>query len=384
MNKNDAVALLTELVAIPSVNPRCNPDPAICGEHRLAKFLAQWAEQNGIVVRRFETEDGYPNLLFMIGSDAPEAKTLLFGAHMDTVWPAGMEEPFRLKDRGDGTFAGLGSVDDKGCLCTAMLALLELKKRPLPCRVQLLATCDEEAGFAGIDRMVPSEVRPDAAVIMEGTSLDVVTASKGTVRYRVTVRGKAAHSSQLWLGDNAVYKILPLIEATERKSQELMQSGRKHPLLGTATLNLGVITGGSQVNSVPDSCTFLLDRRVLPGDTVEQVLQELHDLYDPLDIPYEISEPFFVTMPFEEPEGSPLPGFVLNRIRRKVPGSKIRGVMFSAETSRTAAFGIPSVLFGPGSIDSAHSPNEHIDPAEIVTAAECLIDLAEHFEEYSK
>ncbi|MBQ9337464.1 MAG: M20/M25/M40 family metallo-hydrolase [Lentisphaeria bacterium] len=379
MNREDAIGLLRSLVSIPSVNPRCNPDPAICGEHRLAEFLKKWADQHGIAVRRYETEQGWPCLLFTAGNPDPAAKTLLWDAHMDTVWPAGMESPFELKDRGDGTFGGLGAVDDKGCICAALLALLKIKDRPLPCRVQLLCTCDEEAGFAGIDRMVPAEVRPDAAIVMEGTSLDVITASKGTVRYKITVRGKAAHSSQLWLGENAVYKILPLIAATERKSEELMRSGRKHPLLGTATLNLGVLTGGSQVNSVPDSCSFLLDRRVLPGETVEAVCKEIRAIYDPLDIPYEMSEPFFVTMPFEEPAGSKLPGFVLDRIRKHVPGAKTRGVMYSAETSSTAACGIPSVLFGPGSIDSAHSPDEHIEPGEIVIAAECLADLAEHF-----
>ena len=379
MNRDDAVGLLRSLVSIPSVNPHCNPDPAVCGEHRLAEFLERWAERNGIAVRRYETEQGYPCLLFTAGNPDPAAKTLLWGAHMDTVWPAGMESPFELKDRGDGTFGGLGSVDDKGCICAALLALLEIRNRPLPCRIQLLCTCDEEAGFAGIEFMVPAVVKPDAAIVMEGTSLDVVTASKGTVRYKITVRGKAAHSSQLWMGENAVYKILPLVAATERRSNEMLASDRKHPLLGSATLNLGVLTGGSQVNSVPDSCSFLLDRRLLPGETVEAVRDEIRALYDPLNIPYEMSEPFFVTMPFEEPADSKLPGFVLDRIRKHVPGSKIRGVMFTAETSITRACGIPSVMFGPGSIDSAHSPREHIDPDEIVTAAECLIDLAEHF-----
>ena len=377
--RNEAVALLKQLVAIPSVNPHCNPDPAVCGEHRLAEFLQTWGNDHGIPVKRFETEDGYPSLLFTIGNPDPAAKTILWAAHMDTVWPSGMKTPFELKDRGDGTFGGLGAVDDKGNLCAALLALLEIRDRPLPCRVQVLCTCDEEAGFTGVNRVVPSETKPDAAIVMEGTDLDVVTASKGTVRYRITVRGKAAHSSQLWLGDNAVYKILPLITATKRKSEELMKSPEKHPLLGTATLNLGVISGGSQVNSVPDCCTFQVDRRMLPGDTEPRIRQELMDLYGPLGIPFEISEPFFLTLPFEEPADSKLVPFLLDRIRRKVPGSKIRGVMYSAESSRTAECGIPTVIFGPGSIDSAHSPDEHIDPDQIVTAAACLADIAENF-----
>ena len=312
-----AIELLKQLVAIPSVNPLCNPDPAVCGEHRLAEFLKNWGKRQGIPFQSYRTDDDRrPCVLFTAGNSAPDARTLVFAVHMDTVWPAGMESPFELRDRGDGTFAGLGSVDDKGSLCAAMLALRELKGRPLPCRVQLLCTSDEEAGFSGINRMVPEEIRPDAAIVMEGTSLDVVTASKGTVRYRITVRGRAAHSSQLWLGENAIYKIQPLIAATERRSRELMQSSRKHPLLGTATLNLGVVSGGSQVNSVPDSCTLQVDRRMLPGETEPQIRQELRDLYDPLGIPYEISEPFFQTAPFEEPSGSPLPPFLLERIRR--------------------------------------------------------------------
>lgn len=376
---SDAIALLKQLVAIPSVNIHCSSDPAICGEHRLADFLLNWGKQNRIPAERFETEDGFPCVLFTLESSTPGAKTLAFCTHMDTVWPAGMKDPFVLKDRGDGTWGGLGAVDDKGCMCAAMLALLSLRERPLPCRVHLLCSCDEESGFAGINRMVPSELKPDAAIVMEGTSLDVVTASKGTVRCTITVRGKAAHSSQLWLGDNAVYKIMPFIAATERKSNELLSSPVKHRLLGTATLNLGMIEGGTQVNSVPDSCSFKVDRRILPGDTIEGVMDELRELYDPLGIPYELSDPFFCTAPFEEPESSPLPGFLLERIRRKVPGSKVRGVMYSAESSRTAEYGIPTVIFGPGTIDCAHSPEEHIDPKEIVCAAECLEDIAGHY-----
>ena len=121
--RNDAVALLKQLVAIPSVNPHCNPDPAICGEHRLAEFLQNWGNSHNLPVERFETEDGYPSLLFTVGNPAPDAKTILWAAHMDTVWPSGMKSPFELKDRGDGTFGGLGAVDDKGNLCAALLAL---------------------------------------------------------------------------------------------------------------------------------------------------------------------------------------------------------------------------------------------------------------------
>ena len=376
----EAISLLKQLVSIPSVNIHCSSDPEICGEHRLAEFLLDWGRKNKIRAERFDTEDGYPCVLFSLPAGRADAKTLAFCTHMDTVWPAGMEDPFTLKDRGDGTWGGLGAVDDKGCMCAALLALLALRDRPLPCHVQLLCSCDEESGFAGINRMVPSELKPDAAIVMEGTSLDVVTASKGTVRCTVTVRGKAAHASQLWMGDNAVYKMLPFIAATERKSNELLASPVKHPLLGTATLNLGVLSGGTQVNSVPDSCYFQVDRRMLPGDTEEGVMKELRELYDSVGIPYEISEPFFYTAPFEEPADSGLPAFLLGRIRSRVPGSKLRGVMYSAESSRTAEFGIPTVIFGPGTIDCAHSPREHIDPKEIVCAAECLADIALHFD----
>ena len=160
----DAISLLKQLVSIPSVNTHCSSDPAICGEHRLAEFLQEWGQQNHIIPERFETENSGPCLLFSLGGSQPEAKTLLLSAHMDTVWPSGMEKPFVLKERGDGTWGGLGAVDDKGCLCAALLALAALREHPLPCRVQLLCTCDEEAGFTGINRMVPSEVRPDAAI----------------------------------------------------------------------------------------------------------------------------------------------------------------------------------------------------------------------------
>lgn len=377
MNTEHATSLLRDLVAIPSVNPGCNNDPSISGETRITDFLLDWGNAHNIPCRRYEAEKDRPCILFNLGTDRENAPVLLFSVHADTVWSPGMDRPFELKKK-NGCLAGLGSVDDKGPMTAALLAMTILKTMNLACHLYLLCSCDEEVGYAGINYMVPDHVRPDAAVILEGTSLDVITAHKGAVRYKVVTRGEAAHSSLVPKGKNAIYPMSALIAATEKHASELLLRD-KHPLLGPPTLNLGTIRGGAQVNSVPDFCEFMLDRRMLPGETPEQVEKELRAVYDRCGTEYKMEGPIFYSAPFETVPGNNWSHYVSKQVKTHFPESTVHGVLYATEAARVAEFNIPAVVFGPGSISTAHSPDENIDPAQIVTAIDCLVSIAADF-----
>lgn len=377
MNKEHVISLLRSLVAIPSVNPKCNNDPSISGENRIADFLMDWGHAHNIPCRRYEAEKDRPCVLFSLGTDREGAPVLLYSVHSDTVWSPGMDRPFELKEK-DGLFFGLGAVDDKGPMTAALLAMSVLKTMNLSCRLHLLCSCDEEVGYAGINYMVPDHVKPNAAVILEGTSLDVITAHKGTVRYRISTRGESAHSSLVPQGRNAIYPMSVLISATEKLAAELLLR-EKHPLLGPPTLNLGTIRGGTQVNSVPDYCEFTVDRRMLPGETPEEIGRELCSVYDGCGVEYEMEGPIFYSAPFETVRESKWSHYVHKQVKSQFSGSTVHGVLYATEASRVAEFNIPAVVFGPGSISTAHSPNENIDPNQIVTGVDCLVAIAAEY-----
>ena len=111
---------------------------------------------------------------------------------------------------------------------------------------------------AGLDHSAP----PDAAVIAEPTELDVVVAHKGAVRWRLHTLGRAAHSSQPHLGDNAIYRMAPVLRRSSAMPRDVVPGLGQHPLCGRPTLSVGTIHGGLSVNTVPDRCTIEIDRRV--------------------------------------------------------------------------------------------------------------------------
>ncbi|NCC61752.1 MAG: M20 family peptidase [Verrucomicrobiae bacterium] len=377
MDKGTLACLLQKLVSIPSVNPALLNDPNLTGEERLADFLMQWGKANALECERFEAQKGRPCVLLSTGLKASSSPTLLCSAHMDTVWTPAMEEPFKLKAKGN-RLHGLGAVDNKGSLTAALAALLELKDKELSCRFQVLCTCDEEWGLAGIKTMIPEHARPDAAIVMEGTELKLVAAHKGSCRFTITVRGKSVHSSLVSQGDNAIYKAARLISALEHYAQKLLLS-KKHPLLGTSTLSVVTIHGGKQPSAIPDECSFIINWRTLPSETLASVTSQLRRVLDATKIKYEVASRSFDASHFEmDPDHPWLRTFQEVLIALKLDPEPY-GVPYAAEAAITHHAGIPTVMFGPGAITTAHSADEAISLEAIITAAQVLVAAAVKF-----
>jgi len=174
------------------------------------------------------------------------AKRVVLEAHMDTVSIKGMSiPPFEPAIR-DGRLYGRGAVDDKAGLAAMMHAVASIKADglPPPCEVLLAAVVDEEFSYRGVVKLCEG-LQAEAAIVAEPTEMRVIVASKGVLRFRILTEGKAAHSSKPHLGVNAISHMSRLVLALEAMNGRLM--ARKHPLLGAATLNVGVISGGVQV-----------------------------------------------------------------------------------------------------------------------------------------
>ena len=368
-----AVKLLQELVAIPSVNPGFSNAPVeYTGEERLGNFLLDWAKTNGIEVQRFRAAEGRPCVLLSTGPE--NAPSLLVSAHMDTVWTE-MSSPFELQQHGDFLY-GLGALDDKGPLVSALCAIRELNKKKIALRFQVLASCDEEFGLIGIKYMIPEKLRPDMVIVAEPSSLQLIRTHKGSSRFTFQTNGKNVHASLVPQGENAIYKAARLVGALERYSESMLREP-PHPLLGTNTLCVGTIHGGTQTSSVPDKCLLQVKFCSLPGETMETIKERLRHALDSAETEYELVEEIFDATPLDTPEEIPL----IKRLQKILIQNGLdptpQGVPYATESFRPAEFGIPAIVFGPGNIETAHTSAERIEIEQLCKSSSLLIDLVE-------
>jgi acetylornithine deacetylase len=193
------------------------------------------------------------------------------------------------------------------------------------------------------------------------------------VRWRIRVQGRAAHSSRPYLGINAIQHMARIVLAFEEDADR--QVNRAHPLLGPPTCNVGVIQGGVQVNFVPDECVIEIDRRLLPGETVAGVLAHYQGILDGLrtrfpDLDATMKEPMLTDEALETAVESPIVQLASGVLRDMGLDARPCGVPFGCDASKLSRAGIPSIVFGPGSIDRAHAAVEYVETDQVERALE--------------
>jgi acetylornithine deacetylase len=174
-----------------------------------------------------------------------------------------------------------------------------------------------------------------------------------------------------------------LILAIEQDSHRL--ATHAHPLLGTATCNVGVIRGGVQVNFVPDRCEIEIDRRLLPHENREDVLQQYARLFDQLAIQhtglrYVMHPPMLSDRPLETAPDAPAVCTLQNVLSELGLDSQVCGVPYGSDASKLSAIGIPSIILGPGSIDQAHAAEEYIECQQVELAAQVYLNFLQAME----
>lgn len=388
----DPVEMLQQLVRIPSVNPMGGEASGPqYGTQRLTEHLENTLRTMGLVVQRQAVGDGQHNLIARLDGDpSPErgGPLVLLGAHQDTVPVEGMKiEPFRPEIRQQRLY-GRGACDVKGGMAAMLAAVSRLSERPANQRpnVALVCTVNEEYGFGGARVLVqawttgPGQLlprKPDAAVIAEPTGLDVVVAHKGVVRWRCHARGRAAHSSRPELGENAIYRMARALVAIERYQNQVVGMLASHPRCGLSTLSVGTIRGGSSVNIVPDHAVIEIDRRLPPGETPESARQHLIEYLagQQLGFTPEHEAPYMQGPPLSDEFNQELSDRVV-AVATEVAGSSQKvGVAYATDAAFVAAAGVPSVVFGPGLIEQAHTDSEWIALDQLRQGAEAYYRL---------
>ena len=358
--------LLWELVELPSINPSLTcDDEGLTGEERIASYLEGQAKASGIESKRMKVLPGRQNLILRLKPSGKIKSRIMLTPHMDVV-PA-EPDAFNPKIK-NGCLFGRGACDTKGSIASFFHAFLRLAKesaRPRNTEIIFVGLVDEEYGQAGSRSLAQKGPQADLAIAGEPTNLKVVSAHKGNLWIRLSTKGRAAHGSTPQHGNNAINRMSPILVALTSDYPELL-SKKIHPLLGSPTISIGTIRGGSQPNVVPDSCEIDIDRRTIPGETDASVKKEMKTLFDKL----KINRPdFSVTRsvpcpPLDtDPSLSIVQSFLKASNRRKTIG-----VPYFTDASPISMGGTPSLVYGPGNIAQAHAKNEWVCLKEVEQA----------------
>ncbi|WP_152619457.1 M20 family metallopeptidase [Cohnella kolymensis] len=200
----------------------------------------------------------------------------------------------------------------------------------------------------------------------------------------MTTHGKAAHSSVPGEGINAIVHMTAVIDYIHR-SIEPELAKVSHPLCGASTISIGKISGGKQINIVPESCVIEVDRRIIPGEDPYQVMdaitRQLNTQISRLGIEHQI-DTLLLDWALNTPIDARIVRSAQEAARRLGLNAAPAGATYGSDASKLQALkGIPSIVLGPGSINQAHTVNEWVPVSEVEQAVDFYIGIAESFGE---
>ena len=370
--------LLRRLIAIDSRSEVSN--------RAIADFICDYLDAPGVRIVRNQSPDGTKlNVVAARGPGREDRSGLVLSGHMDTVpfgEPDWSTDPLVLGRR-DERYFGRGVCDMKGFLALAVERFAKASAA-LEHPLVLLFTYDEELGTIGARHLVETwssaEPLPQAAVIGEPTSLEVVRMHKGHFKLRIVVLGRPGHSAYPGSGRNAIEMAGGVIHQLSQLGREL--EGETPPeaaLFGEirhATINLATIAGGTALNVIPGRCVLEIGIRLLPGMTGADMSERVRRAVErAVGRGAYALEPINESPAMATPEAAPIHGTLCALAGQA--GS--RAVAFTTDGGWLGKLGLDCVVFGPGSIQAAHKPDEWLAVAEFERAAGLLESAVERW-----
>lgn len=371
--------MLTTLVAEPSVS---SSTPEIdCSNLRVVEHLANWLDDLG-----FETElkplpntPRKANLIATLPANAKskgaEAGGLVLAGHTDTVpfdenkWQS---DPFKVSQVDDKWY-GLGACDMKGFFPVALEAVAQFLDHKRAAPITLVATSDEESSMAGARYLAQGERLPaDYAIIGEPTGLTPIYTHKGIAFMTIKLQGTSGHSSNPDLGCNALDAMHDVMGELIHFRTELANQNQNPAFdVHVPTLNLGCMHAGDSPNRICSHAALQIDLRLLPGmdttATIEMLALRLQQAVANCDIKLELAMHYPPIPPFE----SDINGDLVTALAQ-YSGNPASTVAFGTEGHFLQSLGCETVIFGPGSIDQAHQPNEFLAKQQVATGRHIL------------
>jgi acetylornithine deacetylase len=221
---------------------------------------------------------------------------------------------------------------------------------------------------------------PDAAIVAEPTKFNVVVAHQGVVRWRCHTFGRAAHTSRPDEGINAIYSMAEIVRSIEGYHARLRDTATEHPLCGRPSVCVSTIHGGVGINTVPEQATIEIDRRCGPDDRPAEAYRQLVDhITATADVGrcrVEHDPPFMDSNGLSDRNNRPFAERVARLARKSGRDAAIVGVPYGTDAAALSAAGVPTIVFGPGSIAQAHTADEFIEIEQLEGGAEMFHRIA--------
>ncbi len=364
----------------------------------LADFISDYLDRPGISVERgFSPGGDKANLIVTVGPEVDDTRGgLVLSGHMDVVpaeEPEWRTDPFVLTET-DDTYVGRGACDMKGFVSLAVNAAARAAAGRLRRPLALILTYDEELGTLGarhfVDTWPAERSLPSRAIIGEPTSLRAVRLHKGHATVRLTFRGESAHSGYPHLGRNAIEPagraICALADLRRTLEAEPAPHGEHFGEVPFVALNVARLRGGTEVNIVPDRCVIDVGFRVLPGMEASLLAERVRGT---------VAEA--LGGEGGPPEGGQTEHFDFERLEESPPllldaGSDLYAAVcdligqeetvsasYATDAGWLSSAGFDCLIWGPGTIEVAHKPNESMPKDEYARASGLLERLVERF-----
>lgn len=382
------VEFLKTLVRVASDNP-----PGDCARH--ADVAAGALEALGFVVERHPVPNALvrangmisvTNLIVRKTFGAGQGPTVALNAHGDVVPPGEgwSVDPYGAVEKA-GAIYGRGVAVSKSDFATYAFALLALEKSGLSLDgcIELHFTYDEEAGgLIGPKWLVDQKLTKADFAISAGFSYAITVAHNGCLHLEVVVRGKQAHAAMPATGTDALEASVPILAAIYRERERLATIVSKEKGIGSAQINVGLISGGINTNVVPDKIVFRIDRRIIPeenGDAVEAELIQLIESAGPKEAGVQLEcRRIMLAEPLRPIDGI---GRLVDLVKghaKAIMGVEIgpSGVPLYTDARHYSDAGIPTILYGAGPRSileaNAHGADEHLQLSDLRAATEIV------------
>ncbi len=364
--------MLTQLVGEPSVS---STTPEIDRSNlRVIEHLANWLDDLGFETHLMTLPDA-PHKANLVATSGSGEGGLVLAGHTDTVpfdeskWQT---DPFTVTERDDRLY-GLGTCDMKGFFPVAIEAASTFDAKKLNAPLTIVATSDEESSMAGARHLAQSGTpKADYAIIGEPTGLKPIYAHKGIAFMSIGLQGASGHSSNPDLGCNALDSMHKVMGELIAFRQELAQEFTNPAFeVQVPTMNLGCMHAGDSPNRICSHAELQIDMRLLPGmdtDTIIERLQErLQQVIKHCGTSLTLNTHYPPVPPFE----TDIQGDLVQLLAMQ-SGNAPGTVAFGTEGHFLQSLGMETAIFGPGSIDQAHQPNEYLAREQIAPAEEIL------------
>ena len=343
------------------------------GELAAAEIISGQFSRSGINCRIDSWDQNRANVAATIKSDWQKGG-LLFVCHLDVV-AAGEEGWSYLPFAGvesDGKIYGRGSMDMKGGITAAVTAIREIVDSAVKLKgdIIFLALAGEETDSCGAGRFITNSEgklpKIAGVVVPEPTNFEVVTAHRGILWLEVKTAGRAAHSSTPELGVNAITSMKLLLNELDNYKIRFVP----HKRLGNCSMSINTITGGKEINVVPNQCGISIDIRTLPGQNHREIISDFEEIFAKLkqkSLQFEASVSVIREVSALETDSDC--DFVKD-FCSVVGAGETKAVGFTTDGPHFASLGAPVVIFGPGKSQLAHKPDEYIEIADVEKAVE--------------